>query len=46
MDNKNQRGSRIQLTHPTKKGKITVPYHSKVLDPKTFNSILLPAGLK
>ncbi|NSW91572.1 MAG: type II toxin-antitoxin system HicA family toxin [Firmicutes bacterium] len=43
---KNKRGSHIQLTHLSKPGKVTVPYHSKDLDPKTLNSILKQAGLK
>jgi predicted RNA binding protein YcfA (HicA-like mRNA interferase family) len=43
---KHQVGSHIQLVHPTKTGKVTVPYHNKDLDPKTINSILLQARLK
>jgi predicted RNA binding protein YcfA (HicA-like mRNA interferase family) len=44
---KSQRGSHLQLVHPTKPGKVTVPMHSgKDLDPKTANSILKQAGLK
>lgn len=43
---KNQRGSHIQLIHPKKAGKVTVPYHNKDLDTKTISSILKQAGLK
>lgn len=43
-----QKGSHIQFKHPTKKGRVTVPNHSKNIDlPKgTENSILKQAGLK
>jgi predicted RNA binding protein YcfA (HicA-like mRNA interferase family) len=40
------RGSHIQLKHPTKKGKVTVPAHKGDLAPGTLNSILRQAGLK
>jgi len=40
-----QRGSHIQLEHPVKKGKVTVPYPKKNLKPKTIQSILKQAGL-
>ena len=40
------RGSHIQLKHPTKKGKVTVPNHSGDIPIKTLNSILKQAGLK
>lgn len=44
---KAQRGSHLQLVHPHKPGKVTVPMHAgKDLDPKTANSILKQAGLK
>ena len=42
---KNQRGSHIQLIHPNKAGKVTVPHPRKELDPKTVISILNQAGL-
>jgi predicted RNA binding protein YcfA (HicA-like mRNA interferase family) len=43
---KNQKGSHIQLTHPTKKGKVTVPKHGNdVLAPGTERAILKQAGL-
>ncbi len=41
-----QRGSHLQLVHPSKRGKVTVPIHGGDLDPKTYNSILKQAGLK
>lgn len=42
---KRQRGSHIQLVHPNKKGKVTVPHPYKDLPLKTVNSILQQAGL-
>ena len=42
-----QKGSHVQLKHPTKKGKVTVPVHSgKVLPIGTVRSILKQAGIK
>lgn len=44
---KEQKGSHGQFTHPTKKGKVTVPIHGKdEIPPKTLNSILKQEGLK
>ncbi len=43
---KTQRGSHLQLVHPSKRGKVTVPIHSGDLDPKTYSTILKQAGLK
>lgn len=43
---KRQRGSHLQLEHPIKKGKITVPHPEKDLKPKTVSTILKQAGLK
>ncbi len=44
---KDQNGSHIQLVHPSKKGKVTVPAHgSKDITKGTLNSILKQAGLK
>ncbi|MDR6195908.1 type II toxin-antitoxin system HicA family toxin [Siphonobacter sp. SORGH_AS_0500] len=44
---KDQNGSHLQLVHPTKKGKVTVPAHgSKDIPKGTLNSILKQAGLK
>lgn len=40
------KGSHIQLKHPTKSGKVTVPNHKGDLAPGTLNSILKQAGLK
>lgn len=42
---KNQRGSHVQLIHPTKPGKVTVPHPKKELDPKTVKSIFIQAKL-
>ncbi len=42
-----QCGSHIQLKHPSKPGKVTVPMHSqKDIPPGTLNGILKQAGLK
>lgn len=41
-----QEGSHIQLKHPVKKGKVTVPNHSGDLSKGTLNSIWKQAGLK
>jgi predicted RNA binding protein YcfA (HicA-like mRNA interferase family) len=43
---KTQRGSHLQMIHPTKPGKVTIPMHNKDLDIRTYNSILRQAGLK
>jgi predicted RNA binding protein YcfA (HicA-like mRNA interferase family) len=43
---KRQRGSHIQLEHPIKKGKVTVPHPRKNLKPKIIQTILKQAGLK
>ncbi|MGI6307065.1 MAG: type II toxin-antitoxin system HicA family toxin [Dethiobacteria bacterium] len=40
------KGSHIQLKHPTKTGKVTVPAHRGDIAPGTLNSILKQAGLK
>ncbi len=41
-------GSHHQYKHPTKKGKVTIPFHSrpKDLKPRDVKSILKQAGLK
>jgi predicted RNA binding protein YcfA (HicA-like mRNA interferase family) len=39
-------GSHHQYVHSTKRGKVTIPYHSGDLHPKTINAILKQAGLK
>jgi predicted RNA binding protein YcfA (HicA-like mRNA interferase family) len=41
-----QAGSHLQLKHPAKQGKITVPMHNADLKPKTLYSIMKQAGLK
>lgn len=43
---KETKGSHIQLTHPTKPGKVTLPNHKGDLPPGTLNSIWKQAGLK
>ena len=43
---KAQKGSHLQMVHPTKPGKVTIPMHGKDLDQKTYLSILKQAGLK
>lgn len=43
---KNQRGSHIQLVHPCKGGKVTVPHPRKELDPKTVKSICNQANIE
>lgn len=39
-------GSHYYYKHPTKPGKVSIPYHGKDLKIKTVNSILKQAGLK
>jgi predicted RNA binding protein YcfA (HicA-like mRNA interferase family) len=42
-----QKGSHVQLKHPTKKGKVTVPVHSgKTLPIGTIKSIFKQAGIE
>lgn len=41
-----QKGSHLQLVHPTKSGKVTVPMHKGDVAPGTLHSILKQAGLK
>jgi len=43
---KDQKGSHIQLIHPKKPGKVTIPYHGGDVPIATLNSILKQAGLK
>lgn len=44
---KNQVGSHRNYSHPTKLGKVTIPFHKgKDLHPKTEASIRKQAGLK
>ncbi len=39
------KGSHYSYVHPTKPGKVTIPYHAGDLDPRTIKSILKQAGL-
>lgn len=41
-----QKGSHLQLKHPKKPGKVTVPVHGGDIPKGTLNSILKQAGLK
>lgn len=41
-----QEGSHRHYTHPTKPGKVTIPFHSGDIPKGTENSILKQAGLK
>lgn len=43
---KAQRGSHIQLTHPVKPGKVTVPNHAGEVENSILKSILTQAGLR
>lgn len=38
-------GSHIQMKHPTKPGKVTIPRHGGDVHPKTVKSIMKQAGL-
>ncbi|MFZ3101964.1 MAG: type II toxin-antitoxin system HicA family toxin [Desulfitobacteriaceae bacterium] len=40
------KGSHHHYKHPTKPGKVTIPFHNTDLKTKTANSILKQAGLK
>lgn len=41
-----QAGSHVQLVHPAKPGKVTVPHPKRSLPAKTVASILKQAGLR
>jgi len=43
---KRRKGSHLQLEHPVKKGKVTVPVHGGDIPKGTLNAILKQAGLK
>ena len=43
---KTAKGSHYHYKHPTKEGKVTIPYHGGDLDHTTVKSILKQAGLK
>lgn len=42
---KAQAGSHMQLVHPSKPGKVTVPHPRRDLDPKTLRNIWKQTGL-
>ena len=46
MKVKELKGSHLQLIHPNKLGKITVPVHGGDIPKGTLNAILKQAGLK
>ena len=39
------KGSHYQYIHPTKTGKVTVPYHTGTISPIIIKSILKQAGI-
>ena len=43
---KDQKGSHLQLIHPVKKGKVTLPIHGGDIPKGTLNAIMKQAGLK
>ncbi len=43
---KDQKGSHLQLVHPSKKGKVTIPMHKGDMPKGTALSILKQAGIK
>ena len=43
---KEQKGSHMQLIHPVKKGKVTLPIHGGDIPKGTLNAIMKQAGLK
>lgn len=45
-EKKTQKGSHLQLVHPLKPGKVTLPVHGGDIPLGTLNSILKQAGLK
>jgi len=45
-EKKEQKGSHLQLIHPIKAGKVTVPVHGGDIPKGTLNAILKQAGLK
>ncbi len=42
---KKAKGSHYAYIHPIKPGKVSIPNHSRDLDPRTIKSILKQAGL-
>jgi predicted RNA binding protein YcfA (HicA-like mRNA interferase family) len=45
-EEKDQKGSHLQLVHHNKLGKVTVPVHKGDIPKGTLNAILKQAGLK
>ncbi|MET4081867.1 putative RNA binding protein YcfA (HicA-like mRNA interferase family) [Pedobacter sp. UYP30] len=45
-EEKSQKGSHVQLVHPSKLGKVALPAHGSDIPKGTLNSILKQAGLK
>lgn len=43
---KSQLGSHRQYIHPTKSGKVTIPFHTRDISKGTEHSILKQAGLR
>ena len=43
---RSQKGSHRQYVHPTKQGRVTIPFHGTDLTKAVENSILKQAGLK
>ncbi|HHW94569.1 MAG TPA: type II toxin-antitoxin system HicA family toxin [Mogibacterium sp.] len=43
---KSTKGSHRHYKHPSKPGKVTIPFHTGDLDKRTVKSILEQAGLK
>lgn len=43
---KKQTGSHRHYTHPSKTGKVTIPFHTKEIPKGTERSILKQAGIK
>ncbi len=43
---KNQEGAHRQYVHPTKPGKITIPFHNKEVNKYIERSVLKQAGIK
>lgn len=43
---KEQKGSHLQLAHPSKKGKVTVPIHSGDIPKGTLAAIMRQTGFK
>ncbi|MCL1993409.1 MAG: type II toxin-antitoxin system HicA family toxin [Spirochaetes bacterium] len=43
---KSVKGSHYQYVHPSKRGKVTIPFHSGDIVPVIVKSILKQAGLK